>query len=332
MPDAVDPAARISAIPCKGKLVAADFKSVVLLAVIRNRGNHPILCLPVWGELGMELGVLGPLSVRVGSNFTVPSAPKLRNVLATLLVHADQVVPVSALIKELWDDEPPLSGLTTLQTYILNLRKTFVAATCMPATEVAKSILVTQVGGYMFSTGGGTLDIHEYHRLVADGREALSTGDDRTAVRLLNEALRLWRGPALVDVPMGRILESKRRQFEESRLVVLEYLVDAELRLGMHREVLTELAALTAENPLHEGLHTQYMRALHLSGRRAQALEVFHRLRGNLVGELGLEPELPTQRVHQAILNSQTDFEDLRLSRPLGEIVRTSAWGSVRPY
>jgi DNA-binding SARP family transcriptional activator len=280
----------------------------------------------------MELGVLGTLSVRVGSIRKAPSAPKLRNVLAMLLVHADQVVPVSVLMRELWDDEPPLSSLTTLQTYILNLRKMFVSATEMSPAEVAKDVLITQAGGYMFRSNVGKLDFREYHELVAAGREALSGGDDNVGVWRLSEALRLWRGPALVDIPMGRVLESKRCQFEESRLVVLEYLVDAELRLGMHREVLAELAALTVENPLHEGLHTQYMRALHLSGRRAQALEVFHRLRGNLVGELGLEPELPAQRVHQAILNSETEFEDLRLTRPLGGMVHASAWGGVRPY
>jgi DNA-binding SARP family transcriptional activator len=84
----------------------------------------------------------------------------------------------------------------------------------------------------------------------------------------------------------------------------------------MYREVLTELAALTVENPLHEGLQAQYMQALHLGGRRAQALGVFHRLRRNLVETLGLEPESQVQRVHQAILNSKTD-QDLRINRPL---------------
>ena len=281
----------------------------------------------------MEFEVLGPLSVRTGTRNTAPSAPKLRSVLATLLVHADQIVPVSSLVRELWDDSPPISGRTTLQTYILNLRKLFASATGLSAAEVSRNLIVTHAGGYGLKIDVRKLDLYKYHVLVSAGREALSAGDDRAAVRHLNDALHLWRGPALVDVPVGCVLESKRRQFEESRLVVLEYLLDAELRLGRHREVLTKLAALTVENPLHEGLHAQYMRALHLSGRRAQALEMFHRLRGNLVTELGLEPESTVQRLHQSILNSEDEFDaHMRMSRPSGEIVRSSAWGSVSGF
>ncbi|MEV4754139.1 AfsR/SARP family transcriptional regulator [Micromonospora sp. NPDC049559] len=275
----------------------------------------------------MEIGVLGPLFVSVRNSDSTPSAPKLRNVLAVLLVHAGQVVPVGSLVRELWDDNPPVSGRTTLQTYILNLRKLFAASTGLSTDEISRTIIVTHPGGYSFQVDQFTVDLHRYHSLVSAGREALSREDDRTGVRQLNEALRLWRGPALVDVAVGSVLESKRRQLEESRLVVLEYLVDAELRLGMHREVLTELAALTVENPLHEGLHAQYMRALHLSGRRAQALETFHRLRSNLVSELGLEPEPKVQLLHQSILNADVEFDaHIRMNRPTGEIVRRAAW------
>ncbi|MEE3921330.1 AfsR/SARP family transcriptional regulator [Micromonospora sp. BRA006-A] len=147
----------------------------------------------------------------------------------------------------------------------------------------------------------------------------------------MTDALRLWRGPALVDVPAGPVLESKRRQFEESRLVVLEYLVDAELRLGMYREVLTELAALTVENPCTRAC-AQYMRALYLSGRRAQALEVFHRLRSDLVNELGLEPGPQIQRLHQAVLNADDMGDDhLSAGRPLGDIIRPRGWATPGP-
>ncbi|WP_199562202.1 AfsR/SARP family transcriptional regulator [Micromonospora deserti] len=255
------------------------------------------------------MGVLGPLSVRVRQVAWTPTAPKVRNVLAVLIGHADQVVPAASLILELWGDEPPASASTTVQTYVLNLRKHFAAATGRSMAEISGELLVTRAGGYLLSSRLAALDLHRYGVLVARGRQALGDGDDREAVRHLSDALRVWRGRALVDVPVGRLLEARRRQLEESRLVNLEYLVDAELRLGMHREVLTELAALTVENPLHEGLHAQYMRALHLSGRRAQALEVFHRVRGNLVTELGLEPGLPVQRLHQAILNSDGDVD-----------------------
>ncbi|GAA4098088.1 AfsR/SARP family transcriptional regulator [Streptomyces hundungensis] len=279
----------------------------------------------------MEFGVLGPLCVRVNGETAAPSAPKLRNVLTMLLVHTGQVVPAPSLVRELWDGDPPVSGLATLQTYVLNLRKMFSAVTGLTAGEVSRDILVTRAGGYLLATEAGVLDLHRYRRLVAAGREALSRGDDAAGVRDLNEALLLWRGPALVDVPVGRVLESRRQQLEESRLAAFECLVDVQLRLGLYREVLAELAALTVENPLYEGLHGQYMWALHLSGRRAQALQVFHRLRVALVAHLGLEPSPRVQRLHQAVLNADLDFEPRFVGR-VPVAAPASVFGRGRAY
>lgn len=268
-------------------------------------------------ETTLHLGILGPLEVLSSSGSVTPTAPKPRKVLAMLLVHADQVVPVSALVSELWEEEPPTSSLTTLQTYILNLRKMFSSATGLTSAEVARELLVTRSGGYMMKGASSLIDIREYYAATSTGWSELGSGDDRSGMRHLSRALSLWRGPALVDVPLGRVLESKRRELQESWLTTTEFLVGAKLRLGMYREVLAELTALTADHPLHEGLQAQYMRALYLSGRRAQALKVFHQLRRDLVNELGLEPEVQVQRVHQAILNSETDFsEDFQLTRP----------------
>lgn len=255
----------------------------------------------------MKSGVLGPMFLRVGAADRGPSAPKQRNVLAMLLVHVDQVVPMSLLMRELWEDRPPVSGTTTLQTYILNLRKWLTSVLDCPPAEVTRDILVTHASGYALQIGAAGFDVHSYDGLVKEGRDALARNDYAAAVTLFDSALKVWRGPALADVSVGRLLESRRRQYEESRLVTLECLVEARFRLGMHREVLAELAAVTVENPLHEGLYAQYMWALHCSGRRAQALAAFHQLREGLVTELGIEPGLPVQRVHQEILNSDRE-------------------------
>jgi DNA-binding SARP family transcriptional activator len=237
-------------------------------------------------------------------------------------------------MRELWDDVPPKSSLTTLQTYILGLRKLLADVTGRSTAEISADILATRAGGYLFQIGDSTFDLRRYHTLVAAGREALTAYDDQTGVYRLSEALRLWRGPVLVDVPVGPVLESKRRQFEESRQVIIEYLVDAQLRLGMYGELRAELAALTAENPLQEGMHAKYMCALHLSGQRTQALEVFHRLRSTMVSEIGLEPGPGIQRLHQAILNAEADIGvHVPIQRPRGEIVDSSvAWGDGRLY
>lgn len=275
----------------------------------------------------MEFGVLGPLAVQHEGKSDAPSAPKLRTVLAMLLVHSDQVVPVPSLIRDLWDEQPPASGLTTLQTYVLNLRKYFAGLTGLSPTAVAKEILITRPGGYLLHVEPDALDMERYEVLVGSGLAALATGDDERGIADLEAALRTWRGPALVDVVTGRLLESWARQLSESRLVVLEYMLDAELRLGHYREVLSRLAALCAEHPLNERLHAQYMRALYLSGRRAQALEVFHRLRLTLVNELGLDPERDLRELHAAILGTDDDADILtHTTRPA-----VPACGGVRP-
>ncbi|WP_255285522.1 AfsR/SARP family transcriptional regulator [Nocardia pseudobrasiliensis] len=234
-----------------------------------------------------------------------PSAPKLRTVLGTLIMHSGQVVPASSLMSELWGDEPPASGSTTLQTYILTLRKNLAALTRWSVSDISNEILVTRTRGYLLKNVD--IDYHNYNSLVSKGRKSITSGDDRHGAALLDQALRLWRGPALIDVEGKRVLESKRRQLDESRLVALELMTEAQIRLGMHREVLPELTALTLENPLHEGLHAQFMRALSLGGRRAQALEVFRQLRCNLIAELGIEPGKQVQQVHREILTSDVE-------------------------
>lgn len=281
----------------------------------------------------MEAGILGPLFVRCGASSGAPSAPKLRTVLSTLILNTGQMVSVSMLMRELWEDEPPVSGLTTLQTYILNLRKLISSLTGRSTTEISKEVLITRPGGYLLQLESGSFDLYRYHALVSAGRAAIAAGEDWEGVRQLHDALRLWRGPALVDVQCGRVLESKRRQLEESRLVILERLVDAQLRLGMYHEVLTELVALIVENPLHEGLHAQYMRTLHRMGRRAEALEVFRKLRDKLVDELGLEPSLAVQRVHQLVLNSDGDAEhDTTQPRPWSDSAQLVVLQTARVY
>jgi SARP family transcriptional regulator, regulator of embCAB operon len=146
----------------------------------------------------LHFGVLGPLTVGdAEAGDVVAIAPKMRTVLALLVSHADQVVPTSVLIRELWDDSPPASGLRTLQTYILNCRKLLRRLTGLPAAELSGQVLVTQAGGYGFRSHGSPVDWMEYQRLTDRGTRAVAEGDDTRGIRLLDEALALWRGSAL---------------------------------------------------------------------------------------------------------------------------------------
>ncbi|MFF3019905.1 BTAD domain-containing putative transcriptional regulator [Streptomyces sp. NPDC057939] len=250
----------------------------------------------------MKIQVLGPLSAEVNGASIVPTAGKPRQILALLALYPGRVMPVPTLMEEIWGTKLPDSALTTLQTYILQLRRRLGTAMGPGAPGTAKDVLATRHGGYLLQIPPESVDVHAYDALVAGGQQAFDDGDDERAADLLRKALALWQGPALVDVRVGPILEIEVLRLAESRLVTTERRIDVDLRLGRHSELLAELTELMARNPQHEGLHSQAMVALYRSGRQATALDVYRRLRARLIGELGVEPSQQLQRLHQAML------------------------------
>ncbi|MBP0460095.1 AfsR/SARP family transcriptional regulator [Streptomyces montanisoli] len=263
----------------------------------------------------MEIKILGPLSADVDGRSIVPSAGKPRQILALLSLYAGQVMPVPTLMEEIWGTEMPRSALTTLQTYILQLRRLLASAYGPDPLHSSKEVLATRHGGYLLDVQPGTVDVHEYDRLVAVGAAAAARCDDAEAAARYREALSLWRGPALVDVRIGPLLEIELVRLEESRLGVLGRRIDADLRLGRHDELLAELTSLTARHPLHEGLHAQCMVALYRAGMQWRALEVYNGLRTSLADELGLDPTVRLRRLHQAILAADPALEPQQAER-----------------
>lgn len=260
----------------------------------------------------MDISVLGPCRVNHAGESVVPTAIKPRKVLSMLALHCDQVVSVGSLMEELWGEHPPRSATTTLQTYILQLRNLIEAALKAVPDGVGqdpKAVLVTEGGGYLLDTQGGVVDVHEFELKSASGHRAMDAGDYAAASVRFREALKLWRGPALVDVQTGPLLEVEVRHLEESRLSVLGQRIEAELQLGRHHEILGELAGLSVEHPLHESLQAQYMLALCRAGRRGTALEVYRRLRTQTRADLGLEPSPAVRRLQQAILTSDPSVD-----------------------
>lgn len=251
-----------------------------------------------------DIRVLGPLRARIGDVSVVPSAGKPRQLLALLAVRAGQIVTIDQLASELWEEAPPRSAATTLQTYVLQLRRRIAAAVGDEPGLSSKDMLATEYGGYRLSLPPDSVDLHRARTLVTRGQQALAAGDELQGSVLLAEALGLWEGSMLVDVPMGPQLRIECMSMEEIRLGALELRIEADLRLGRHPHLLSELTALTAEQPLHEALHAHFMVALYRSGRAGQALEVFRRLRATLIDELGLEPSPRVQRLQQAVLAS----------------------------
>ncbi|MGP4001292.1 AfsR/SARP family transcriptional regulator [Streptomyces sp. 8N706] len=250
----------------------------------------------------MQVQVLGPLRATVKGESIVPTASKPRQILALLALYPGKVLPVATLMEEIWGTEPPPSALTTLQTYILQLRRRIGTAMGPDAPGTAKDVLVTRHVGYLLQIEPECSDMREYERLVAAGQSAFEEHRDEEAAGMFRQALALWQGPALVDVRVGAILEIEAMRLEESRLVTVERRIDADLRMGRHAQLIAELADLTCRHPQHEGLHSQAMVALYRSGRQASALDVYRKLRMRLIEELGVEPSPQLQRLHRAIL------------------------------
>lgn len=252
----------------------------------------------------MDISVLGPLEAHVDGRSFTPSAAKPRQILALLALQVGQVVTVPALIEELWGVNPPRSALTTLQTYIMQLRRRIETALAGNFAGSAKDMLVTRYGGYMLDIEPDDVDAYRYERMVAGGTKAMEDGDCELASRLLRTGLEMWHGQALVDVQIGARLGLEVTRLEESRMSALETRIDADLRLGRHNSLLGELSVLSARYPTHENLCALYMVALYRSGRQWRSLEVFKHLRETLVDELGVEPSARLQHLRRAILSA----------------------------
>lgn len=256
----------------------------------------------------MHIRVLGAFEVVRNEVVLTPSAPKLRRVFALLAINANRVVRIDQIIEELWEDRPPLSATTTLQTYIYQLRKPLGwparenGAPSFPDSSPVN--LRTIFGGYMLHLPDGALDAHQFERLATEGRAKLDAGDLDAAPRILRQALKLWRGPAFTAVSTGPLLQAEALRLDELRKIVVGHQIDAELQLGRHAELIGELAMLVAQEPTHEGFQAKLMLTLYRSGRRSEALRVYQRARAALARELGLEPSAELQRLHSAVLSA----------------------------
>lgn len=249
----------------------------------------------------MKYEVLGPLRVVRGEENLGLSARKMGIVLATLLIRADQVVSVEQLITEVWGGSPPRRVHAALYVYISQLRKLLGAGGPSP--------IVTRAPGYVLRTGTDQLDLHVFQRLVGEGREHARHDRHEDARDAFEQALELWRGPALSELREGPIINGFAIWLDETRLECSELLVESSLRLGRHRELVSVLQRLIGEHPLHEAFYRQLMLALWRCERRADALAVYQAARTTLSRELGLEPGGQLRELQQSILASGENLE-----------------------
>jgi DNA-binding SARP family transcriptional activator len=244
-----------------------------------------------------EFCLLGPLQVRVGGTDVPVRAARQRAVLAALLLSANQVVPVAELAALLWGASPPPSARVAVQNYVLRLRKAL--------GEAGRARISTQLGqpgGYLIRVEPGELDVHRFEALLAGARAAAGTGAWETAAERARAALALWRGEPLADVESAGLAGREGARLAGLRLQALEARIEADVRLGGHAEVITELQRLIGEHPRRERFHAQLMLALYQYGRRAEALAAYRRARGVLIAELGTEPGAELRELHQRML------------------------------
>jgi SARP family transcriptional regulator, regulator of embCAB operon len=245
--------------------------------------------------------VLGPVRVsHCGHSFT-PSAPKVLQVLALLVLRANQIVQTGTLIRQLWGDNPPRSSLTTIQTYIYQLRRSLEREGLASRGE---DLVVTQARGYILRVQPEQVDVQIFQKLSDQGRVLLGQRRYADAVHHLKSALALCAGAPLANVQLDWHLAAYAAKLEEQQRAVLQLRIQAEIELGMHRELIGELRSLAAMHPLDEWLYVQLIRVLDRSGRRSEALQAYHQLRANLSEELGLDPSTEVQRLHQQLLRA----------------------------
>jgi DNA-binding SARP family transcriptional activator len=241
----------------------------------------------------LRFAILGSLEVNANNTRISITAPKQRAVLVTLLLDANNEVPVERLTRFVWDGQPPVAAQTTLQSYIYRLRQLL-----QPMTGVE---LTTSAAGYRLQVDPDETDVWSFRDRVAEAREKAQHGDLAGSARDLRSALSLWRGNALAGIP-GKLLQQEARFLEDERVTAYEDLFAAELELGNHRTIVPELKKLVSMHQFHETLRAQLMVALYRCARQAEALHAYAQIRRRLREDLGIEPGRELQNLHRAIL------------------------------
>ena len=241
----------------------------------------------------VEFRILGSLVVAADDGTPVPiPGAKQRLLLAALLVRAPQVVSVDQLTETLWGEHQPTDPRNALQIQVGQLRRRLGPG--------GRDLVVLRPPGYALEVSPQSVDATRFEQLVEKGHASLAADDPATAAQTLQAALELWRGDPLDEFP--GVWDAERSRLDELRLTATEGLIEANLRLGQHAQLVPRLEELVRRHPLREALRGQLMLALYRSGRQADALEVFHETRRLLDEELGVPPTPALRRLHDQLL------------------------------
>ncbi|MFF0964089.1 AfsR/SARP family transcriptional regulator [Streptomyces sp. NPDC003703] len=236
----------------------------------------------------MQYRILGVTQAEDDRGTALPvGGPRLRALLTALALRPGRVTAPGALIDEVWGEDPPQDAPAALQALVGRLRRT-----------LGRDAIRSETGGYRLAVAEDGVDLFAFEGLVRRGTAALGRGDASAAARSLDDALALWRGPALADLPD----RTAAARVDTLRLEAVRSRADARLRLGRAAEVVPELTELTVAHPYDESLHALLIRALRDTGRGADALAAYERARRALADGLGTDPGPGLRALHAGLL------------------------------
>jgi DNA-binding SARP family transcriptional activator len=248
---------------------------------------------------GMEFQLLGPIEARSEQGAVMLGGALSRSILAALLLQPNRTVPTKQLIDAAWGESPPAGARTLVQNRVSTLRR--ILREVQPEDE----LITTMGSGYLIQLETGQLDVEVFTNGAASADRLAESGDPAGAADELGAVLALWRGPALDGVTTP-YLRTAAQRLEEQRLRAWERRIRLDVSLGRHADLVPELTGLADAHPYHETFHALLMLVLYRTGRHADALAAYRRMRATLTGQLGLEPSGLLQHLHDAILRADT--------------------------
>jgi DNA-binding SARP family transcriptional activator len=247
------------------------------------------------GGDAVQYRILGSLEAASDGRSVALGPPKQRAVLALLVLHAGEIVPVDRLIELAWGERSPRTAAHSIQIYVSELRKVLEHDGGPPA-------IVTRSPGYELRADPDEIDARLFERLVARGARDLETGDPAAAASVTQEALDLWRGAPLSDFAYEEFAQEEIRRLEALRVDALEQLASADLALGREQVALASIEAAIRADPLRERARELQLLALYRSGRQAEALRGYQAFCALLADELGLGPGPGLRRLQERVL------------------------------
>ncbi|MEV6942634.1 BTAD domain-containing putative transcriptional regulator [Streptomyces sp. NPDC051172] len=250
--------------------------------------------------------ILGPLTGWAGEERVFFGGQVQKRLMAMLLLDPGRVVPIHRLIEAVWEQDPPATAAHQVRKAVAELRKRI---------PNGPAVILTDGPGYQVDPAECRLDLLEFDERTQAAGRALREGDRAAAVDELRAALSLWKGSVLSGEG-GPVVEGAATALEERRLAATEQLFELRLALGESSELVSELHALIAEYPLRETLRGHLMLALYRSGRQAEALEEYGRVREELRDRLGIDPGPRLVELHTGILQSRPELNAPEPSAP----------------